>query len=543
MAYETNNRPDSGRATHDASDSAQVSRPARDLSPWSARRALTEQMNQPQRIERREEVPWRRHANSPPPAREATRRGGRDPSPARHQKERARETLETERPQDNLRDRKSQELDATSSRISRDRELSPEPYRKPRERADEKPRDRSRNRHRDRSTDRRRAKSRERRHNPSSDRRRDRSPDTKRDRSRDRRRDRSRDRKRDHSTEGTRDKRRNRSRDSTYDRKRDRSREGTHDKQRDRSRHDTRDRRRDRSREGRHDRKRDRSREGTQDRKRDRSREDTSDKKRDRSRDDKHRRRDHSRDRRRHRSRSPRHNDDRRRRDRNRSPSTSSSPPPSKRPRRTRSPSPHRRAKAPLPSQELSFRGTDNAALPPSKYGGAPPTLEKPNFKPTGLLAKAANKVEGTKISLKYHEPPEARKPPPSAAWRIFVFKGEDVVDTIELHMRSCWLLGRAYEVVDYVLEHPSSSSQHAVIQFRYSVKTTEDEFGVKSQKGRVKPYVIDLESSNGTELNGKRIEASRYFELRDKDILTFAGSEREYVVVLPPAEKKQESA
>ena len=183
----------------------------------------------------------------------------------------------------------------------------------------------------------------------------------------------------------------------------------------------------------------------------------------------------------------------------------------------------------------MSFRGADNSDLPPTKYGGAPANLEKPNFKTTGLLAKAANKVEGTKISLKYHEPPEARKPPPFQPWRITVFKGDDVVDTIELATKSCWLFGRSVEVVDYPLEHPSSSGQHAVIQFRYTQKTVEDEYGVKKVRGKVKPYIIDLESSNGTELNDERIETSRYFELRDKDILKFAGSEREYIVQLPP--------
>ncbi|CAN9423659.1 unnamed protein product [Alternaria alternata] len=197
------------------------------------------------------------------------------------------------------------------------------------------------------------------------------------------------------------------------------------------------------------------------------------------------------------------------------------------------------RVKKALPSQEISFRGLDDSAQPPSKYGGAPPDKEKPNFKPTGALAKAANRVEGTKISLKYHEPPEARKPPASQPWRIFVFKGDDVVDTIEIWQKSCWLLGRSHEVVDYVLEHPSSSGQHAAIQFRYIQKTIEDEFGVKSQRGKVKPYIIDLESSNGTELNGEDLEASRYFELRDKDIIKFGGSEREYVVMLPQADAK----
>jgi smad nuclear-interacting protein 1 len=225
-------------------------------------------------------------------------------------------------------------------------------------------------------------------------------------------------------------------------------------------------------------------------------------------------------------------------------PSASASPPPKRRRRtrsasRSRSASPHQRTKKPLPSQDVSFRGLDDSAQPPSKYGGAPPEREKPNFKPTGALAKAANRVEGTKISLKYNEPAEARKPPPSQPWRIFVFKGDDVVDTLELWQKSCWLLGRSHEVVDYVLEHPSSSGQHAAIQFRYIQKTVEDEYGVKSKRGKVKPYIIDLESSNGTELNGESVEASRYFELRDKDILKFAGSEREYVVMLPPPEKQ----
>ncbi|EFQ95732.1 hypothetical protein CFE70_009179 [Pyrenophora teres f. teres 0-1] len=322
----------------------------------------------------------------------------------------------------------------------------------------------------------------------------------------------------------------------------ERKRHGSRDGKRDRSR----DRRRDRSRDRRRDRSGDKKRDSSRDRRRDRSRgKDTDrDKKRHRSR-ERHGRRDRSRsrDRRRRdkstqgrRSRSP--IPYRSRKPRTRSPSASASPPPKRR-RRTPSPSPHKRTKQPLPSQEVSFRGLDDSAQPPSKYGGAPPDKEKPNFKPTGALAKAANRVEGTKIILKYHEPAEARKPPASQPWRIFVFKGDDVVDTIELWQKSCWLLGRAHEVADYVLEHPSSSGQHAVIQFRYITKTKEDEFGVKSTSGKVKPYIIDLESSNGTELNGEDLEASRYFELRDKDVLKFGGSEREYVVMLPPPELK----
>jgi len=156
---------------------------------------------------------------------------------------------------------------------------------------------------------------------------------------------------------------------------------------------------------------------------------------------------------------------------------------------------------------------------------------QKPNYKPTGLLAKEANTVAGTTTVLKYHEPPEARKPPAKEAWRMYVFKEKDLVETIYLHQRSVWLFGRDKKVTDYLLEHPSISKQHAVVQFRHI--TSRNEYGDKSSK--VKPYLIDLESANKTKLNGKPIEASRFVELVDGDVVGFGDSEREYVLMLPP--------
>lgn len=187
-----------------------------------------------------------------------------------------------------------------------------------------------------------------------------------------------------------------------------------------------------------------------------------------------------------------------------------------------------KRSKGPLPSQDESFRGEVAPGEAP------PPEKQKPNFKPTGLLAKEANTVAGTNTVLKYHEPPEARKPPTKEAWRMYVFKGKDLVDTIYLHQKSAWLIGRDEKVTDLHLEHPTISKQHAVIQFRH--RTTTNEYGDKSNK--VKPYLIDLDSTKGTTLNGKKLEGSRYMELLDQDVVTFGGSEREYVMMLPSAEK-----
>lgn len=51
--------------------------------------------------------------------------------------------------------------------------------------------------------------------------------------------------------------------------------------------------------------------------------------------------------------------------------------------------------------------------------------------------------------------------------------------------------------------------------------------------------YLLQLYSkhANSFQLNGKKIEPSRYMELLDQDVLHFGDSEREYVMQLP-AEK-----
>jgi smad nuclear-interacting protein 1 len=192
-----------------------------------------------------------------------------------------------------------------------------------------------------------------------------------------------------------------------------------------------------------------------------------------------------------------------------------------------------RKSRGPLPSQTASFQANkDPTAL--AVTGEEMPEKQQPNFAPTGLLAAASNSVsqaDGTSIVLKYHEPPEARKPSAKDAWKLFVFKGPDIVDTIELSIRSCWLVGRELAVVDMSAEHPSISSQHAVIQFRHVEKTNE--FGDKV--GRVQPYLIDLDSANGTQLNQEVIPSSRYVELRNKDMIQFGYSTREYVLMLSP--------
>ncbi|OMP85913.1 Smad nuclear-interacting protein 1 [Diplodia seriata] len=200
------------------------------------------------------------------------------------------------------------------------------------------------------------------------------------------------------------------------------------------------------------------------------------------------------------------------------------------RPSKSASP-PRKRSAKPLPSQEAAYKGTGDG---PGEAGEPPIEKQKPNFKQTGLLAREANTVTvaGTNIVLKYNEPPDARKPSARDDWRLFVFKGQDCLQTVELGSRSCWLIGREAAVADMLVEHPSTSKQHAVLQFRHTTRVNEH--GDKDAK--VRPYLIDLESSNGTILNGKQIEPTRFVEAMDKDVIKFGLSEREYVLMLAGA-------
>ncbi|KAF8489277.1 smad nuclear interacting protein 1 [Russula emetica] len=158
-----------------------------------------------------------------------------------------------------------------------------------------------------------------------------------------------------------------------------------------------------------------------------------------------------------------------------------------------------------------------------------PEDKARPNFAPSGLLAAATNTVknsDGTSTLLKYNEPPEARKP--LVGWRLYVFKGDEQVDLLHIHRQSAYLIGRDRTVTDIPLEHPSCSKQHAVIQYR--LVQQKDEFG--NSKGVIKPFVIDLESTNGTHVNGEAIPTSRYYELKAGDVIKFGTSNREYVLL-----------
>ncbi|ESW18397.1 hypothetical protein PHAVU_006G037500 [Phaseolus vulgaris] len=150
---------------------------------------------------------------------------------------------------------------------------------------------------------------------------------------------------------------------------------------------------------------------------------------------------------------------------------------------------------------------------------------QKPSFELSGNLAAETNRVRG--ITLLFNEPPEARKP--DIKWRLYVFKGGEVLnEPLYIHRQSCYLFGRERRVADIPTDHPSCSKQHAVIQFRQVEKEQADGTLLK----QIRPYIMDLGSTNKTLINDSPIEPQRYYELREKDTIKFGNSSREYVLL-----------
>jgi smad nuclear-interacting protein 1 len=154
----------------------------------------------------------------------------------------------------------------------------------------------------------------------------------------------------------------------------------------------------------------------------------------------------------------------------------------------------------------------------------APPE-HKANFGLSGALTKdeggGGNVYKG--VVLKFREPPEARCP--TMPWRFYLFKGKELLNTLHISKQSAYLMGRNEKIADIPMVHPSLSSQHAVLQYRALPS-------VDSGRLSCQPYIMDLESTNGTFLNDVKIDSARYYQLKKGDVLKFGASTREYVLM-----------
>jgi len=133
--------------------------------------------------------------------------------------------------------------------------------------------------------------------------------------------------------------------------------------------------------------------------------------------------------------------------------------------------------------------------------------------------SSARNGRDGIK-SL-YKEPPEARIP--EHRWRLSVSKEGEDFPAYRIYRQSKYIFGRDKDQSDIHLHHTSCSNIHAVLQYRLRTD---------SHGRHIYPYLIDLGSSHGTYLNGRRIDANIYYKLEEKDVMQFGESSKEFILL-----------
>uniref|UniRef100_A0A7S0NYT0 protein-tyrosine-phosphatase n=2 Tax=Calcidiscus leptoporus TaxID=127549 RepID=A0A7S0NYT0_9EUKA len=111
--------------------------------------------------------------------------------------------------------------------------------------------------------------------------------------------------------------------------------------------------------------------------------------------------------------------------------------------------------------------------------------------------------------------PPEWAAEPTHSHAALHVERDGDALETLKVGEHEMYMFGRSL-TCDFQLDHPSASRQHAVL--------------VHHQNGGV--YVIDLKSSHGTLINGKRLQPHEPCRLREGAAVSFGASARQYRLV-----------
>jgi hypothetical protein len=122
---------------------------------------------------------------------------------------------------------------------------------------------------------------------------------------------------------------------------------------------------------------------------------------------------------------------------------------------------------------------------------------------------------------LKYKEPPWSAIPQTEEKFSLEVLKNGCIISTLNLNEKAFHVFGRL-DVCDVVLEHPSISRYHALVQYRGETD------GDRSLCGF---YLYDLGSTHGTIVNKSKIKAKTYYRLKVGYVIKFGGSSRLFIL------------
>ena len=123
---------------------------------------------------------------------------------------------------------------------------------------------------------------------------------------------------------------------------------------------------------------------------------------------------------------------------------------------------------------------------------------EKPNLGLSRNLTAETKTYKG--VVMKHNEPPEAAMS--ETMWWLYAFKDDEHLKSHHMHRQIAFLIGRNSRIRNVSIVHPSISQQHCIFQYRAVNRKIR---GI--EKKVVLPYILDLNSSNGTFQMKKKVE------------------------------------
>ncbi|KAF8012762.1 hypothetical protein BT93_I0804 [Corymbia citriodora subsp. variegata] len=160
---------------------------------------------------------------------------------------------------------------------------------------------------------------------------------------------------------------------------------------------------------------------------------------------------------------------------------------------------------APPPPQNPT---SSSAAAASNPDGG--PASESP-----AAAQKAAKREGGGGVAVPYTIPPWSE--PPRHQFFLEVLKDGAIIDQLNVHEKGAYMFGRV-DLCDFVLEHPTVSRFHAVLQFN----------------GEGDAYIFDTGSTHGTFVNKNQVKKKVYVDLHVGDVIRFGQSSRLYIIQGP---------
>ncbi|KAL0922032.1 hypothetical protein M5K25_005991 [Dendrobium thyrsiflorum] len=113
-------------------------------------------------------------------------------------------------------------------------------------------------------------------------------------------------------------------------------------------------------------------------------------------------------------------------------------------------------------------------------------------------------------VTIPYTIPPWSE--PPLHPFFLEVLKDGTIIEQLDVYEKGAYMFGRM-DLCDFVLEHPTISRFHAVLQFK-----------------KDGTYLYDLGSTHGTSVNKNQVKGKVYTEIHVGDVLRFGHSSRLYI-------------